>query len=566
VGSAPFSVTHPELAAQWHLTRNGELTPAGVTPGSGRKVWWQCPKGHEWDDSPGHRTGRGSGCAVCAGKRIQIGVNDLASTHPAIAEQWHHARNGDLLPAGITAGSSKRFWWIDKFGHEWEAQVNNRTNGTGCPYCASRLVLAGFNDLATNRPDIAAEWHPARNGDLRPDTIAPQSNRKVWFRCRDGHEWLSTVNNRTTLGQGCPVCAGQKVLPGFNDLATTNPLLAAQWHPTRNAPLTPRDIFRSTAKRFWWVDVLGHEWEASANERSNGRDCPYCCGQRILVGFNDLATRMPELAAEWHPVKNSHRTPQMVTVMNGTRAWWLCANGHEWESIIANRSGGAGCPACAGVTVVPGVNDLATRMPNVASDWHPTRNAPLSPADITVYSNRKMWFQCQEGHEWESTVNNRSHGQGCPECAEGGGFNPGRPGYVYFLEHRGFGAYKVGITNLGTNRLTAFQLRGWQILALELFETGSHALVVERAVKRWWRSDMDLPAFLGPPDMPRTGGWSETIAADAVSAFECIDRIRAEAAVAREVPPGGIRQRPAARAAVARPTWTGTPRKRSPAC
>ncbi len=96
-------------------------------------------------------------------------------------------------------GSSKRFRWVDKFGHEWGAQVNNRTNGTGCPYCASQLVLAGFNDLATNRPDIAAEWHPAKNGDLRPDTIAPQSNRKVWFRCRDGHEWLSTVNNPRPL-------------------------------------------------------------------------------------------------------------------------------------------------------------------------------------------------------------------------------------------------------------------------------------------------------------------------------------------------------------------------------
>jgi hypothetical protein len=92
-----------------------------------------------------------------------------------------------------------------------------------------------------------------------------------------------------------------------------------------------------------------------------------------------------------------------------------------------------------------------------------------------------------------------------------------------------------GITNIGTNRLTAFQLRGWQVLTLELFETGSDAQAVERVVKRWWRTDMGLPAFLGPEDMPRTGGWSETIAADAVSAFKCIDRIRIEARAAREV-------------------------------
>ena len=145
-----------------------------------------------------------------------------------------------------------------------------------------------------------------------------------------------------------------------------------------------------------------------------------------------------------------------------------------------------------------------------------------------------MWFQCKDEHQWESTVSNRSHGQGCPECVEHGGFNPHKPGYVYFLEHPGFSAYKVGITNVGTNRLAAFQLRGWQVLTLELFETGSHAQLVERAIKRWWRTDLGLPVFLGRADMSQTGGWSETIAASTISEFECIDRIRAEAASARD--------------------------------
>jgi len=530
---APLSVTHPDLAAQWHPTRNGHLAPDAVRAGTSAKVWWLCAKGHEWDDTPSHRTSRGSGCAVCAGKRIQLGCNDLATTRRDLASQWHPTRNGDVQPTDVTAGSSKRYWWVDEYGHEWQSQVNNRANGTGCPYCSNNSVLAGFNDLATIRADIAAEWHPTKNGDLTPSGIASQSGRKVWFRCRDGHEWQSTVGNRTALGQGCPVCAGQKVLAGFNDLATTNPTLAADWHPTRNAPVTPRDVFRSTAKPFWWRDALGHEWEASANERSNGSNCPYCSGQRILVGFNDLATRNPTLAAEWHPTRNTDRTPQMVTLMNGTKAWWRCASGHEWESIIASRSTGVGCPACGGAIVVPGVNDLATRAPDVAATWHPTRNLPIAPETIAVYSNRKMWFQCPEGHEWLSTVNNRTHGQGCPECAERGGFNPGKPGYVYFLEHQSMRAYKVGITNVGTNRLAAFQLRGWQVLNLELFAVGTHAAVVERAIKRWWRADIGLPAYLGREDMSQTGGWSETISVDGTTAIECIERIRREATAAR---------------------------------
>lgn len=142
--------------------------------------------------------------------------------------------------------------------------------------------------------------------------------------------------------------------------------------------------------------------------------------------------------------------------MNGKRVWWRCAAaGHEWRSQVANRSTGSGCPACAGQTVITGVNDLASRQPSTARSWHPTRNAPTTPETVAVYPNR-MWWLCPEGHEWESRVNNRSHGQGCPACVEGGGFNPGRPGYVYFLEHTELGAFKVGITNIGTTRLGDF--------------------------------------------------------------------------------------------------------------
>jgi len=78
-----------------------------------------CTKGHEWDDTPNHRTSRGSGCAVCAGKRILVSYNDLATRRPDLAIQWHPTRNGDVQPTDVTAGSSKRYWWVDEFGHEW---------------------------------------------------------------------------------------------------------------------------------------------------------------------------------------------------------------------------------------------------------------------------------------------------------------------------------------------------------------------------------------------------------------------------------------------------------------
>jgi hypothetical protein len=193
----------------------------------------------------------------------------------------------------------------------------------------------------------------------------------------------------------------------------------------------------------------------------------------------------------------------------------------EWLSRVRRP----GCPA--------GLNDLASRAPAVAAEWHPTRNEGLWPAAIAVYSNRKAWWRCSAGHEWESTVNNRTHGQGCPECAERGGFNPGRPGYVYLLEHSALGALKVGVTNEGTTRLAMFQARAWQVLNLEYFSIGADAATVERAIKAWWRRDLGLPAWLGPAEMSATGGWTETIASAELAPADCIERVRAEGAAAR---------------------------------
>lgn len=463
---------------------------------------------------------------MCAGKRILSGINDLATLRPDLAAEWDCDLN-ERTAQEVGTGSGYKAWWRDRFGHSWQATVNNRNHGTRCPVCVGQQVLAGFNDLATKHPDIAAEWDIGRNG-FGPSEIAASSNKRTWWLCDQGHSWQMKVGNRTQLGQGCPICAGQRVLAGFNDMATTAPDLAAEWHPTKNLPATPETVFRSTAAKFWWRDILGHEWEASANERSSGSGCPFCSGQRILVGFNDLATRRSDLAAEWHPTKNSDRTPQMVTVMNGTRAWWMCPCGHEWDSIISSRGRGTGCPACAGQVVIDGVNDLGCLWPSVASQWHPTRNIGVSPHAVTQFSNRKFWFQCTEGHEWISTINNRTHGQGCPECAEWGGFKPGRPGHLYFLAHPALGALKVGITNVDTNRLASFQLSGWEIRHLELFLRGADAAEVERRIKHWWRHELGLTHWCTPEQMPRTGGWTETVGAHLVDPVECIERIRAE--------------------------------------
>jgi len=198
----------PLVAAQWHPTRNGDLTPDQVLAGTNAKVWWRCEDGHEWETTVNGRTSGGNGCPVCSGQKLLPGYNDLATRFPDISAQWHPTRNGDLTTDQVSAGMNAKVWWRCEDGHEWETTVNGRTSGgSGCPVHARQKVRIGYNDLGTRFPAVAAQWHPTRNGDLRPDQVLAGTVAKMWWRCEQGHEWEARVGSRTSGGRDCPVCS-----------------------------------------------------------------------------------------------------------------------------------------------------------------------------------------------------------------------------------------------------------------------------------------------------------------------------------------------------------------------
>lgn len=354
MGVNDLATINPEIAAEWHSTKNGDLQPTDFTKGSDQKVCWRCSHcGHDWQSTIANRT-FGCGCPVCARKKRAVNHTktvlekhgSLQDNHPNLAAEWHPTKNGSLLPSQVATGSNKMVWWKCAKGHEWEAKVDNRVKGRGCPICAGRLVLPGFNDLATTHPALAAEWHPTKNGSLLPSNVTKGTHKKVWWLGPCGHEWQAKISDRSA-GNGCPVCAGRMVLSGVNDLATTNPTLAAQWHPTKNGTQTPEQVPCSSSKKVWWLGTCGHEWEVSINNRNHGYGCPVCSGQQTLPGFNDLNTLRPDLAAKWHPTKNGKLSPRDLTLGAGTKVWWICEKGHEWETSVKNRTrNGSGCPIC----------------------------------------------------------------------------------------------------------------------------------------------------------------------------------------------------------------------------
>jgi hypothetical protein len=356
VASNCLETTHPHLLVKWHPIKN-TVTPSEVTAGSGVKVWWKCPVAddHEWQATVQHMAQDG-GCPCCYGIKV-VKSNCLAVTRPDLALQWHATKNGDLTPFDVLGGGRRKVWWKCSAAddHEWEAEIKNRVNGSGCPHCASRGKIAVLsNCLATLKPEVAAQWHPAKNGDLTPYMVLPFSESKVWWKCpiADDHEWEATIAN-VSSGSGCLCCANRKVVSS-NCMAATHPEYVSQWHPTKNADLTPDSITAGSSTKIWWrceADV-SHVWCASPNARFGRPNritgCP-TCGAKRRADKNRWWTT--ELFIEECKIKHGERYDYSEARYTGfgEKVKIICReHGPFWQRAVTHLKG-AGCLACSGI-------------------------------------------------------------------------------------------------------------------------------------------------------------------------------------------------------------------------
>ena len=145
--------------------------------------------------------------------------------------------------------------------------------------------------------ELMAEWNWKKNNELgfNHETLTLGSNKKVWWKCSKGHEWLAVIANRNK-GFSCPYCSGRYIIKGENDLQSVNPLLAKDWNYEKNNGLTPADIMSNSGKRVWWKCSKGHEWQATLYSRNTGNGCPVCSSERH--------TSLPEYALVYYLKKN----------------------------------------------------------------------------------------------------------------------------------------------------------------------------------------------------------------------------------------------------------------------
>ncbi|WOJ97978.1 zinc-ribbon domain-containing protein [Congregibacter brevis] len=408
------------MAAQWHPFKNGSLTPADVTPGSGRKAWWLCPKGndHEWDAAIYNRN-RGAGCPICSNQRVAVS-NSLGTVNPKLAREWHTEKNGALTPFDVLPSTKAQVWWQCTVNptHVWRAKLNNRANGKGCPYCANQHITKE-NSLGAVNLALASQWHPTKNGSLTPFYIAPSAKKRVWWKCRNGddHEWEATVNHRAT-GTGCPKC---------------NPVWSV---PELRIYTELQSIFQNIEHRFIFngveldlyipelgigigIEYDGVYWHHDKVEKDTCKNQAVASKIMLirireeglpLISPHDIETNKKRIPISTIKEllkrigKNHAVTPAQALLIHEyqSRKTWIASK--EFERLYAERK------------YAKPEKSLATLHPKISREWHPKKNNGLSPSQFTPGSGKVVWWLGPCGHEWQDSILHRKHNRGCPQC------------------------------------------------------------------------------------------------------------------------------------------------------
>ena len=335
-GFNDITTTNPDILEEWDYDKN-LITPSDLSFGSNIKVWWKCIYGHSYKTDIAHKIS-GRGCPICFSTNqtsfaeqaifyyIKKFYNDAESRYKNI---FSNGMELDIFIPSLNVGieydgsffhSSTRSVKRDLLKYELcknnninliRIKENKNTNCNNCDYVLysewngnnydalntiinnifSYLNVKFEADVKRDKYEILGtyklnsrnefsdnllkEWNYNKNSGLSIENFSKGSSFKVWWICDKGHEWEASISKRSS-GRNCPYCSNKKVLKGYNDLKTNNPLLANEWNYKKNIDLLPSDVTCGSGKKVWWICDKGHEWQAVIAKRNNGQNCPYC--------------------------------------------------------------------------------------------------------------------------------------------------------------------------------------------------------------------------------------------------------------------------------------------------
>ncbi|MBP9094712.1 hypothetical protein KBI23_27075 [bacterium] len=417
--------THLAVAAQWDFEKNGWWVPEDFTAGSRFEAWWNCPLGHNFQTKISARTGTKClsmgcpGCVSLAWGAYNREREPIIVTHPLLAEQWDRDLNGSLTTADVTRGSAVKVWWHCPKGpdHNFLSAVYNRTRSAtktmACPFCAGKRPSV-TNSLASLFPDLLEEY--SNRNKIDPSNIVAKSGKKVWWICKAcAFEWQAVPAARICNNSGCRRCnSGEPI-----DLRKM-PQIAKLFDRTKNKGANLANL--SKHETYWWrcKKAADHVFQSGITKRILKEKCPYCRNMKAS-STNSLAKHYPAVAKQLHPTKNGKVTAHDLVYGSAKTVWWQCpvTADHQWKAIVSTRTVLAyGCPFCAGKRASKDIN-LAKTHPEIARQFHKVKNVPLTARDFLAGSKKRVWWLCKNGHEFETSVMNRTRSKvGCLICKQ----------------------------------------------------------------------------------------------------------------------------------------------------
>lgn len=498
-----FADNYPERALDWDYDdeRNMPYKPSDFLSGSNKLVYWKCHVCGYKSDTPRTIISHAKAmfpcekCAIQGRTNQRYGEDPITKTNPELLEEWDYDENekDGIFPENITNHDTKtQVHWACKRGHHWRKSVSYRLHTAfDCPHCKKELqtsfpeqaiffylskvteAINGYKipnnshiDVFLPRFKVGIEYdgpyhktEKSKRTEIWKDNYALENDIRLYriiestYFSRDRNKIFVIEDKKYSQVQyaiqilcedlglpqptvniendGIQISEQYLTIEKQKSIAVQHPNLLDEWDYNLNGRIDPEFISSGSNIKLWWKCKEGHVWPSRASVRSKGHGCPYCAGIRLLPGYNDLATRRPDLLEEWDYDSNTDIRPNEISIGNNKKKVnWICKVNadHKWSATVASRDSGTGCIFCAedkrketkAKTYIKRNGSFAENNPALLEEWLYTENDKLGifPDRIpTHYKGHKVLWKCKIcKHIWPATPDNRACGRGCPEC------------------------------------------------------------------------------------------------------------------------------------------------------
>lgn len=422
------------LLDEWDYKKNDSigLFVNKVSYGSGKIANWKCKNNHEYQRRIDARTSNNSKCPYCESnkKTLLTNFNDFATLYPNLLQEWDYDKNLGIDPEHLLPSSNKKVWWKCKqCGGSWQSMLRQRTVvKQGCPFCAHIKPIDNINDFQTLYPDLMKDWDFTKN-IKNPNEYTAHSGKKVWWKCHHcGHEWQSTIHNRTTNKRNCPSCTMRTTSFGEQALFYYVKKIfpdAVNRYRIHNIEL---DVFIPSINT--GIEFDGLYWHNTKDSILREEKKYYICKQHNikLIRVRDSNARFSYNSCDYSmQIENLHENNQLNSIirlllkeLDPASNHWTRRNPYQlWSRVDAQIDVDKDrFEILNNKFLTEKHNSFIYKHPEVFQDWNYERNQSFNPQAFTSHSTMKVWWKCHDcGYEWEAKINDRTTGHNkCPIC------------------------------------------------------------------------------------------------------------------------------------------------------